>query len=118
MTVMPFRPRGTAEDSASATRAIADPYAGAHRARRKAMWQRSQRAAAGPVQAVRAMMYAWQGRAIHLHHSGGLAQKLAGLPGDTLMCQKCNRSAGGREGAQLTNGKPSRAAPARRSRQW
>jgi hypothetical protein len=48
------------------------------------------------------MMYAWMGRALHLHHSNPAA-KLAGLPGDQLAHAKCNIRAGGQLGASITN---------------
>ena len=67
------------------------------------------------------MMYAWMGRQLHLHHSGGLDAKLAGLPGDVLMHAGCNMRDGGKVGASITNRKTvtaSATVAARQSRQW
>src|ERR1700751_6034882 len=87
VTVLPFRPRprGRRKIAPARFRAARDPYSGEHRRRRKVLM--AALAAAGGWQCPGGcgrMLYAWQGRAIHLHHGGGLAAKLAGLPGDTL----------------------------------
>jgi hypothetical protein len=58
-------------------------------------------------------MYAWMGRALHLHHSDE-SSALLGLPGDVLVHGKCNVSEGGKLGAKLTNG----TAPKARTRAW
>jgi hypothetical protein len=63
-------------------------------------------------------MFASMGRALHLHHSGGLAAKLAGHPGDQLAHGQCNRSDGGRAGAAATNGTAARTVTVRQSRVW
>ena len=106
MTVLPFRPRprGKRKIAPARQRAIRDPYNAEHRRRRAAAiaWLAATGGWECPGGCGR-WLHAGMGRQLHLHHSGGLAQKLAGLPGDTLMCAGCNRSAGGREGAKLTN---------------
>jgi hypothetical protein len=124
VTVLPFRPRprGRRKIAPARLRAASDPYAAEHRRRRKLAMAALAAAGGWPCPGgCGRMMYAWQGRALHLHHSGGLESKLRGEPGDVLMCAKCNRSDGGKVGANVTNSKTVTASgtvPVRQSRQW
>jgi hypothetical protein len=121
MTVVQFRrPRGKRRIPPARQRAVSDPYSGEHKRRRKVAMAMLAAAGGWPCPGCGQMMYAWMGRRIHLHHSGGLAAKLAGLPGDVLMCAKCNRSDGGKAGASITNKEKlsTGTAAVRQSRQW
>jgi hypothetical protein len=123
VTVLPFprRPRGKRKIAPSRQRAISDPYSAEHRRRRKVAMAMLAACGGWPCPGCGQMMYAWMGRTLHLHHSGGLAAKLAGLPGDVLMHAGCNLREGGKVGASITNRKTvaaSKTAAVRQSRQW
>jgi hypothetical protein len=119
------RPRGRRKLAPARLRAPADPYGSLHRKIRAALLAELAAMGGAPCPLCGDMMYAWMGRALHLHHSDPGA-KLRGEPGDQLCCRRCNVRDGGRSGAAITNA--SKAAgratvtplkPAvRQSREW
>jgi hypothetical protein len=103
-------------------RAPSDPYGGVHRKIRAALLAELAAIGGAPCPLCGDMMYAWMGRALHLHHSDPAA-KLAGLPGDQLAHARCNVRDGARLGAAITNaskaaGRATVTPLVRRSRVW
>jgi hypothetical protein len=96
------RPRGRRKIPPARNRAPADPYGSVHRRVRAALLAELAAIGGAPCPLCGEMMYAWMGRALHLHHSDPAA-KLLGLPGDTLAHAACNLRDGGRTGASITN---------------
>lgn len=124
------RPRGQRKIPPARSRAVSDPYGPLHRRIRAALLAQLAAAGGWPCPLCSEMMHAWMGRALHLHHPGGLAAKLAGQPGSVLVHGACNLSSGGKDGAQVTNASKAKRAtvtpirtvtankPSRASRDW
>ncbi len=83
------RPRGQRRIPPARWRAPADPYGTAHRKARATLMARLAITGPWPCPLCGQAMFAWMGRALHLHHSNPAA-KLAGLPGDQLAHGLCN----------------------------
>lgn len=105
---MTIRPRGQRRIPQRRDRAATDPYGREHRQRRAALL--AYLASVGSAPCALCGQEMTVAMKLHLHHSDPLAA-LAGLPGDVLVHGRCNVSAGGREGAAITNGTPRKPEP-------
>ncbi len=110
-------PRGQRRIPPARWRAPADPYGTAHQKIRAALLTRLAATGPWPCPLCGQAMFAWMGRALHLHHSNPAA-KLLGLPGDQLAHAACNIRDGGRLGAVITNTGGRAAVPMVTSRRW